>query len=103
MATLNGAKALGLDKEIGSLEKGKAADMIAVDLSSYLTQPVYHPMSQLAYAVNRLQVSDVWVAGKRLLKQGELTTINADNVANRAHKWAKQAEQFKSEASTVTA
>ncbi len=103
MATLNGAKALGLDKEIGSLEKGKAADMIAIDLSSYLTQPVYHPMSHLAYAVNRLQVSDVWVAGKRLLKQGELTTLNAKEIVKKAHKWAKQAEQFKSAASTVAA
>lgn len=75
MATLNGAKALGLEDKIGSLEPGKFADVIAVDLSSFLTQPVFNPVSHLVYAINRLQVSDVWVAGKQLLKGGNLPNL----------------------------
>jgi 5-methylthioadenosine/S-adenosylhomocysteine deaminase len=101
MATLNGAKALGLGDKIGSLEAGKAADMIAVDLSSYLTQPIFHPMSQLVYAVNRLQVSDVWVNGKHLLSQGEFTELDVDKAVADARPWIKQAEPFKSKASSV--
>ncbi|MDD5273009.1 MAG: TRZ/ATZ family hydrolase, partial [Methylovulum sp.] len=69
MATINGAKALGLDKEIGSLTVGKAADVIAIDLSHLETQPVYCPISQIVYAASRHQVTDVWVAGRQLLRQ----------------------------------
>lgn len=101
MATLNGAKALGLDKEIGSLEKGKAADCIAVDLDHYFTQPVYNPMSTLAYAVNRQQVSDVWVAGKQLLRHGEFTQLDRTAIVNKAKTWFKKAETFKSQGSTM--
>ena len=99
MATINGAKAFGLDKEIGSLEVGKAADMIAIDLSSYLTQPVYNPMSHLTYAVNRQQVSDVWVAGKQLLKKGEFTQMDPAGIIAKAQYWAEKAMPFRSRAS----
>ncbi len=99
MATINGAKAFGLDKEIGSLEAGKAADIIAVDLSSYLTQPVYNPMSHLTYAVNRQQVSDVWVAGKQLLSNGEFTQMDPAAIIAKAQYWAKKALPFRSKAS----
>ncbi|MFI3135392.1 MAG: TRZ/ATZ family hydrolase, partial [Methylococcales bacterium] len=68
MATINGAKALGLDEVCGSLRIGKAADVIAIDLSYLETQPLYCPVSQIVYAASRQQVSDVWVAGQRLLK-----------------------------------
>jgi 5-methylthioadenosine/S-adenosylhomocysteine deaminase len=99
MATINGAKAFGLEQEIGSLEAGKAADIIAIDLSSYLTQPVYNPMSHLTYAVNRLQVSDVWVAGKQLLKQGEFTQMDPEAIIAKAKFWAEKAMPFRSKAS----
>ncbi len=101
LATINGAKALGLENEIGSLEKGKAADIIAIDLSSYLTQPVYNPISQIVYAANRLQVSDVWVAGKQLLKTGDFTQLDIERTLANAKPWAKQAAQFKSKACEV--
>lgn len=94
MATLNGAKAIGLEKQIGSLEAGKFADFIAVDLSSYLTQPIYNPLSHLAYAVNRLQVSDVWIAGKRLLKNGEFTRLDTTELVESAQVWADKARQY---------
>jgi 5-methylthioadenosine/S-adenosylhomocysteine deaminase len=93
MATLNGAKALGLDQEIGSLEVGKAADVAAVDLGQLQTQPVYNPISQLVYAAGREQVSDVWVAGRHLLKRGQLTSLNEDEILAKASDWrAKMAK-----------
>lgn len=94
MATLNGAKAIGLGDKIGSLEKNKQADFIAVDLSSYLTQPIFNPLSHLAYAINRLQVSDVWIAGKRLLKNGEFTRLNTREIVAQAKLWAEKAKEF---------
>src|SRR5882757_457783 len=68
MATLAGARALGLEDQIGSLEKGKAADFIAVNLNHPATQPVYNVLSQLVYAAGRDQVSEVYVAGRPLLR-----------------------------------
>lgn len=93
MATLNGARAIGLDDTIGSLKPGKAADLVALDMSDISTQPMYHPISQLVYAATRQQVTDVWVAGKQLLKQRELTTIDAEAVIAKAHEWAVKIQQ----------
>lgn len=90
MATINGAKALGWQDEIGSLLPGKAADIIAVDLSAINTQPVYHVISQLVYAVNSRQVSDVWVAGKRLLQQGQYTQLDAPAILAKVQEWRKR-------------
>ncbi|MFN7096021.1 MAG: TRZ/ATZ family hydrolase [Gammaproteobacteria bacterium] len=87
MATLHGAKALGKDKVFGSLLAGKAADMIAIDLNHVNTVPIYHPTSAVVYAANRQQVSDVWVAGKRLLKDYRLTTIDEASVLNNVAEW----------------
>jgi 5-methylthioadenosine/S-adenosylhomocysteine deaminase len=90
MATLNGARALGLDTEIGSLEPGKWADIIAVDLDPPETQPVYNPLSQLVYATGRHQVTDVWVAGKRLLQDRNLTTLDIHAITRNARKWREK-------------
>ena len=87
MATLNGAKALGIDQYTGSLEVGKDADIIAVDLSWPETQPVFNPVSQLVYACGRQQVSDVWVAGRQLLRQRELTTLDTVAILAQAQAW----------------
>ncbi|RUQ33897.1 MAG: TRZ/ATZ family hydrolase [Candidatus Competibacteraceae bacterium] len=87
MATLNGAKALGLAHETGSLEPGKSADVIAVDLGELETEPVYHPLSQLVYAVSRRQVSNVWVAGQRVLAERHLTTLDLDETVREARNW----------------
>ena len=87
MATINGAKALGLDTVCGSLSLGKAADVIAIDLTYLETQPLYCPVSQIVYAASRQQVTDVWVAGKRLLKQRQLTTINIDDLKVKIAEW----------------
>lgn len=90
MATINGARALGLDHEIGSLTVGKAADVIAVDLSHLETQPVYCPLSQIVYAASREQVSDVWVAGRRLLNRRYPTTINNADLTAKVGDWQRR-------------
>jgi len=90
MATINGAKALGLDTCCGSLSIGKAADVIAIDLNYLETQPLYCPVSQIVYAASRQQVTDVWVAGKRLLKQRQLTTVNIDDLTAKIAVWQQR-------------
>ena len=87
MATLNGARALGLASETGSLTAGKAADITAIDLSTLPSQPVYDPVSQIVYTANRDQVTDVWVAGRRLLANRNLTTLDEAALLHRAQDW----------------
>ncbi len=87
MATLGGARALGLDDAIGSLKPGKAADIVAVDLANIETQPVYHPLSQLVYAAGRQHVTDVWVAGRHLLKERRLTSLDEQVILEKAARW----------------
>ena len=87
MATLNGARALGLDDQIGSLEPGKSADIAAIDLSSIGTQPVYDPISQIVYSAGGHQVTDVWIAGKQLLKNRQLATLDEQAILQKAGEW----------------
>ena len=93
MATLNGARALGLEARTGSLELGKAADLVAFDLSNLAQQPIYDPVSQLIYASGRHCVRHVWVAGKHLLDEGRLTRMDEAQLHATACAWgAKIAE-----------
>lgn len=87
MATINGARAMGLDKLIGTLEVGKRADFTAVRMDNLNSMPVFNPVSQLVYATQASQVSHVWVNGKRLLNNGELTTINRHHVQEQTDSW----------------
>lgn len=87
MATINGAKAMGLESEIGSLEVGKAADITAIDLGGIENQPVYCPVSQIIYSAGRENVSNVWVAGQHLLKDRQLTTLDEKAILEKAHYW----------------
>ncbi|MDH5730585.1 MAG: amidohydrolase family protein, partial [Gammaproteobacteria bacterium] len=90
MATLNGATALGLADQIGSLEIGKRADITAIDLSAIETQPVYHPISQIVYAAGKEQVSHVWIDGQNVLNQRQLSTINEKQLKHTVHEWQKK-------------
>lgn len=90
MATLHGARALGLEAEIGSLLPGKAADVIAVDLAAPETEPVYQPISQLVYATARQQVSDVWVAGRRRLAARQAVGPDAGAIIAAAREWRER-------------
>jgi 5-methylthioadenosine/S-adenosylhomocysteine deaminase len=87
MATLGGAEALGMDAVTGSLEPGKAADLIAVDLSALSCTPVFHPESQLVYTGTEARVTHVWVDGALLVEDGEHRTLDADAVRARAGRW----------------
>lgn len=87
MATLEGARALGLEEETGSLEIGKSADLVAIDLGHPNTQPIHNPLSQLVYAANHSQVRHVWVAGRQLLRDGQPTTLNAEEILAEARAW----------------
>jgi 5-methylthioadenosine/S-adenosylhomocysteine deaminase len=87
MATINGAKALGWDHEIGSLESGKSADIIAVKMDSIPQQPLYNPESQLVYTNVGHRVSHSWVAGKPLMAESELLTLNRQSLIQTACDW----------------
>jgi 5-methylthioadenosine/S-adenosylhomocysteine deaminase len=87
MATLNGAKALGWDQEIGSLVAGKAADMTAIDLSAIETQPVYDPASHIFNAAGRECVSHVWVQGDAILENRKLVRWNEVEAVELAQRW----------------
>ncbi|CAK0779953.1 5-methylthioadenosine/S-adenosylhomocysteine deaminase [Gammaproteobacteria bacterium] len=94
LATLAGARALGMATEIGSLVPGKAADVVAVDLSGPATEPVYHPASALVYAATRTAVTDVWVAGRQVVRNRLLTTLDTTEILTRARAWGSRiAEQ----------
>ena len=90
MATLNGARAMGLEGEIGSLEVGKAADIVAFDLSGLAQQPIYDPVSQLIYATGRDSVKHLWVAGKQLLDNRQLTRMDEPQLTAMAIAWGQR-------------
>ena len=87
MATINGAKAMGLEDSLGSLEVGKQADLIAVDLSGPETQPLYNPLSQLVYACNGSQVTHSWIAGEPVMSQRQLKDIDLAELTQRVSEW----------------
>ena len=87
MATLDGAAALGLDREIGSLAPGKQADAVAVDLGAFERMPCYDPVSHLVHVAGRDQVSDAWIAGERVVAGGIPTTLDPVELAALARLW----------------
>lgn len=87
MATINGARALGLDQHIGSLEIGKYADITAVNLAALNTLPENNPLSHLVYSVQASQVSHVWCSGRLLLEDGQLKMLDAIKIADNVKKW----------------
>ncbi len=92
MATLNGATALGLGETTGSLVAGKSADVIAIDLNEIETQPSFNPVSQIVYACARHQVTDVWIAGRRVLRNRALTTLDESALLVTAERWRQKLE-----------
>jgi len=80
MATINGAKALGIEETTGSLEVGKSADIIAVNFDTIETMPVYDLISHLVYCCSREHVTDVWIAGKQRLTDRVLNSIDEDKL-----------------------
>ncbi|ACV34417.1 amidohydrolase [Candidatus Accumulibacter phosphatis] len=87
MATLGGARALGLDADIGSITTGKYADLCAVRLDDIALAPCYHPVSHLTYSLGREHVSDVWVAGRIRVENGQLVENNETGLIKLALLW----------------
>jgi len=87
MATIEGARTLGLDDRIGSIECGKSADLTCIDLMRLNSQPVYDPMSQVVYTAQPQQVQDVWVAGRHQVENGALTQIDQAELLSRTLEW----------------
>ncbi len=90
MATINGARALGIETVTGSLTPGKAADITAVDLSDLNLLPCYDPVSHLVYAAGREHVSHVWVNGKMCVENKQLTTLNLSELESRVVYWQER-------------
>jgi len=97
MATRNGAKALGLEQDIGSIEAGKYADLVAVSMDRINTTPLYNPISQLVYSSQANQVTDVWIAGKDIVQAGELQTLELRGVIKQAREWQQRIANSSSE------
>lgn len=93
-ATLGGAKAMGFDHLVGSIEPGKQADLVCVDLSALETQPLHHVVSQLIYATGRQQVSDVWIAGKQKLSRRELIGMDVPAILANTRQWQQRISQI---------
>lgn len=90
MATLNGARALGLDDRIGSLETGKLADLIAVDLGQLASQPVYDPVSALVYSCSSAQVTHSWIHGQAVMENRQLLRMHTAEIRQEALDWGKR-------------
>jgi 5-methylthioadenosine/S-adenosylhomocysteine deaminase len=90
MATLGGAMALGLDGDLGSLEAGKQADVVAINLGAFEHAPCYDPISHLVHVAGRDQVTDVWVAGERMVRDGALTSLDPTELAALARAWQER-------------
>lgn len=87
LATLEGARALGLARETGSLRPGKAADMTAVRLDDWIVQPCFDPVSHLVYVAGREAVSDVWVNGRRRIANGMAIGLDAPELLEKTKMW----------------
>jgi 5-methylthioadenosine/S-adenosylhomocysteine deaminase len=90
LATIGGARVLGLDKEIGSLEPGKRADMITVRLDAPHAVPMYNVYSQLVYALKASDVNDVMVNGRLIVRNRKMLTLDAAAIIAAAEKYGQQ-------------
>lgn len=93
MATRNGAKALGLESVCGSIEIGKAADVIAINIHGIEMEPSFHPVSQLVYATGRQQVTHTWVDGHCLMEDRVLLTLNEEDILARTRQWRERLQE----------
>lgn len=90
LATLSGARALGLQDEIGSIVVGKQADLISIQLDEVGTLPVFDPIAQVAYSASHSQIQNVWVAGEPLLAERQAKKIDLRSIKALAKHWGKQ-------------
>lgn len=93
MATINAARAMRLEDRLGSLEVGKWADIIALDFSEIESQPLYDPVSHIAYATTRHQVSHVWIGGQSVMADRQLRNLDVDEIRRKAMAWQQRITQ----------
>jgi Cytosine deaminase and related metal-dependent hydrolases len=92
MATIEGAKALHMEKEIGSLERGKKADVIVISLNEPNAVPMYDVYAQLAYALKGNDVETVVIGGRMVMRDHRLLTVKEDEVFAKAIEYKKKIE-----------
>lgn len=80
MATINGAKALGMEDQIGSIRVGKCADLVLLDLDAPQLRPLNDPVSSLVYSANGSEVTDVMVDGRLLMENGKLCGFDKEQI-----------------------
>ena len=90
MATLGGARVLGMEEEIGSLEAGKKADVIVLELNRPHLQPVYNPVSHLVYCATGADVRDVIIDGKMVMEKRKLLTLDEEKILAKAGEWSRK-------------
>lgn len=90
MATIGGAKALGMEDHIGSLEPGKAADMVALRCDDWISQPIFDPLSHLVYSAQRNHISQVWIAGQARVNQGSIQGLDTSQIKNTVAEWQQR-------------
>ena len=90
MATLGGARVLGMEKEIGSLEVGKKADVVILDLNKPHLQPVYNIVSHLVYSATGADVRDVIIDGKVIMENRKLLTLDEEEILRKAKEWGEK-------------
>jgi 5-methylthioadenosine/S-adenosylhomocysteine deaminase len=93
MATIDGARMLGLDREIGSLEPGKRADLVIVSMRSARQTPMYDPLSHLVYVTRGDDVQTVVVNGKMVMRNRNVLTLDEGVVIAEANGWATKVRQ----------
>jgi 5-methylthioadenosine/S-adenosylhomocysteine deaminase len=96
MATLSGARALGKAHQLGSIEIGKLADLIAVDVSGSHQLPQNNVASNLVYANNGSEVLWSWIGGRLIMGNGQLQTLDYNDVTHRAMNWSSQLTALRS-------
>lgn len=88
--TINAARALGMEDQLGSLEVGKQADMVAIRLDNPESTPIYNPISQLIYSTNSSNFSHSWIQGKLVMEDRKLTNLHLPSITKRARHWAER-------------
>jgi len=89
MATIDGARALHMEKEIGSLEAGKKADLVLISLDKPNAVPMYDIYAQIAYALKGSDVETVVIGGRVVMRDHKLLTVNEEEAMARARQYKK--------------
>jgi 5-methylthioadenosine/S-adenosylhomocysteine deaminase len=95
MATINGARALGLDDKIGTIESGKLADLVAVDMDSAICNPCFDPVSHLVYVAGREHVTHTWVAGELCYQEGIYAHVEPAELKEITTQWYPKLSPFR--------